>query len=175
MPRKRSNNEFDAAAAGTMTAQEIAAFLDEREMRFAREYLLDLNGTQAAIRAGYKPGTNNASAAVQASRLMRDERVRAYRSALIRESVEDLDVSRETMVLKLLEIYRRCMSAEPVLIWDSEKKEWIESGEWRFDAKGATRALEQLSRMMGYNAPVKLEHGGTLEEVLRRAGGGRTF
>ncbi len=175
MARKKDKRLFDAEAAQRMSAQEIAAFLDEREARFAREYLVDLNGTQAAIRAGYKPGQNNASAAVQASRLMRDERVRAYRGALIRESVEDLDVSRETIVLKLLEIYRRCMSAEPVLIWDSDKKTWVESGEWRFDAKGAARSLEQLSRLLGFDAPVKFDHGGTLEEVLRKYGGGREF
>ena len=39
--------------------------------RFVREYLVDRNGTQAAIRAGYSPKT----AAAQASRLLRDVKV----------------------------------------------------------------------------------------------------
>jgi phage terminase small subunit len=37
-----------------------------KQLRFVEEYLKDLNGTQAAIRAGYSART----AAVQASRLL---------------------------------------------------------------------------------------------------------
>ena len=173
MARKKKEG-FDAAAAAGMSSAELAKFLDEREKRFAEEYCKDMNGTQSAIRAGYKPGVNNASAAVQASRLLRDERVRAYRSALIRESVEDMDVSRESIVLKLLEIYRRCMAAEPVLTWDSESREWVNSGEWRFDARGAAKALEQLTKLLGLDAPTVITAGG-IEEVLAKIEGGRSY
>ena len=169
---RKNKSEFDSKAAEKMTSCEIKPFLEEREARFAEEFLHDFNGTQAAIRAGYKPGVNNASAAVQASRLLRDERVKAYRSALIRESVEDMNVSCDSVVLGLLEIYRRCMSAVPVLMWDGEKKEWVNSGEWRFDAKGASRALEQISKLLGFEAPVK--HKITVddfEELIRECGG----
>ncbi len=166
MPRKKTG--FDAEKAAGLSSRELAAYLDERERRFAAEYSKDLNGTAAAIRAGYKPGRENASAAVQACRLLRDPRIRAYRSALIRESVEDEELSTENVVLKLLEIYRRCMAAEPVLCWDTEKHDWVESGVWKFDAKGATRALEQLSRLLGLGAPEKVEiSGGALEAFLR--------
>lgn len=165
MARKKKQ-DFDAAAAERMTAAEIAAYMDERERRFAEEYLVDLNGTQAAIRAGYKAGRNNASAAVTASRLLRDERVQLYRSALIRESVEDMDISRDALVLKLLEIYRRCMAAEPVMQWDSGTKEWRESGVWNFDAKGAMKALEQLSKLLGFDAPMRIDAGGEGLEAL---------
>lgn len=172
---KKRKEDFDAAAAAAMPSAEIAKYLDERELRFAKEYLKDMNGTQAAIRAGYKPGTNNASAAVQASRLMRDERIRAYRSALIRESVEDMDVSRESVVLKLIEIYRRCMTAIPVQTWDADKKEWVNSGEWRFDARGAAKALEQLTRLLGLDAQGGAPAGGGIEAFLQQLGGGRSY
>ena len=159
---------FDAAAAEAMSSREIAAFLDERERRFAEEYNIDLNGTAAAIRAGYQPGRNNASAAVQASRLLRDARIRAYRVALIRERVEDQALTADNLVLKLLEIYRRCMAAEPVMEWDSEAHEWKESGVWRFDARGAARALEMLAKLLGLNEPARVElSGGALEAFLR--------
>ena len=39
---------------------------EERQNRFVQEYIIDLNGTQAAIRAGYSPKT----AREQASRLL---------------------------------------------------------------------------------------------------------
>lgn len=172
----KRKQDFDREAAGRMTSREIAAYMDEREKKFAAEYLVDMNGTQAAIRSGYKPGRNNASAAVAASRLLRDPRVRAYRAALIRESVEDMDVSREALVLKLLEIYRRCMEKEPVLEWDSAAGEWVESGVWKFDARGAARALEQLSKLMGFDAPTRHEiSGGSLEELICQAEGGRSW
>ena len=167
---RRAKRDFDAAAAATMTSAEIAAYMDEKTRRFAEEFNVDMNGTQAAIRAGYKPGANNASAAHRAMLLLRDPRVRAYRVALIRESVEDMTLTKDSLVLKLLEIYQRCMSAEPVMEWDSDAKEWKESGVWRFDAKGATKALELLSRITGNDAPVKLENGeGELIVQLRKA------
>lgn len=153
---KKIKQGFDEAAAVGMTSAEIAAYMDEKSRRFAEEFNVDMNGTQAAIRAGYKPGKNNASAAHRAMVLLRDPRVRAYRIALLRESVEDMTLTKDSLVLKLLEVYQRCMAAEPVMRYDTALKAWVESGYWQFDAKGATRALQQLSKMLGYDAPVKL-------------------
>lgn len=48
--------------------------LSEKQKRFCSEYLIDLNGTQAAIRAGYSPKT----AAEQASRLLSKVNVTNY-------------------------------------------------------------------------------------------------
>lgn len=151
---QKAKTDFDAAAAETMSSAEIAAFLDVKARKFAKEFNKDLNGTQAAIRAGYKPGKNNTSAAQRAARLLRDPRVRAYRVALIRENVEDMTLTPELLQLKLLEIYNRCMQAEPVMSF--EGGEWVETGEWKFDSKGATRAVELLSKMLGYDAPIKV-------------------
>ena len=173
---KKNKSEFNFKEAHRMSSADIRKYMDDRECRFAEEYLKDMNGTQAAIRAGYKAGKDNASASVQASRLMRDERVRAYRSALIRESVEDLDVTRETVVLQLMEIFRRCMSAVPVLEYDKDSKEWKESGVWQFNAKGAAKALEQLSKLLGFDAPTVHEISGNgLEDLLASIGGGRNY
>ena len=154
---KRSKENFIYEDAEKMSSTEIKEYMEEREIKFAIEYLVDGNATEAAIRAGYKPGRNNSSAAVQGSRLKRDERVRALRAALIREKAEDKDLSRENIVLKLLEIYGRCMQKEPVMVWDRTGKEWVESGEWTFDAKGAIRALEQIADLMGFEAPKKVD------------------
>lgn len=151
----RDKREFVERAG--MTSAEIAAYLSERERRFADEFNRCLNGTQAAIAVGYTAGKNNASAAVTACRLLRDPRVRAYRLAVVRESVEDMALSKDSVILKLLEIYQRCMAATPVLQYNSDTKSWEESGEWRFDAKGATRAIEQISKILGYDAPVRVE------------------
>lgn len=173
---KKNKADFDFEAAQKMSSSDIRKYMDDKECKFAEEYLKDMNATQAAIRAGYKAGKDNASASVQGSRLMRDERVRAYRSALIRESVEDLDVTRETVVLQLMEIFRRCMAAVPVLEYDKEAKEWVESGTWQFNVKGAVKALEQLSKLMGFEAPtVHKFEGESFEDFIKSLGGGRTY
>jgi phage terminase small subunit len=52
---------------------------DLREQLFAREYLLDLNGTRAAIAVGYSPKT----AAQAASRMLRKVKARALLAQLL--------------------------------------------------------------------------------------------
>jgi phage terminase small subunit len=69
MSSAQSLQELDAAGlAGTEEVQ-----LTERQRAFVAEYLIDLNGTQAAIRAGYAPN----SAGEQAVRLLADARIAA--------------------------------------------------------------------------------------------------
>lgn len=51
--------------------------MTEKQKRFAQEYLIDCNGTQAAIRAGYSP----ISAYSEASRLLRNDNVQNYLQA----------------------------------------------------------------------------------------------
>lgn len=48
--------------------------LTAKQKRFADEYLIDLNGTQACIRAGYSPKT----ASEQSSRLLTNVNVKEY-------------------------------------------------------------------------------------------------
>jgi hypothetical protein len=36
------------------------------------------------------------------------------------------------------------MQAEPVMEWDPIAKEMVRTGEWKFDASGATRCLEYM-------------------------------
>jgi phage terminase small subunit len=62
--------------------------LSPRRERFCREYVKDMNGNQAAIRAGYAPG----SAAVTASQLLTDHKVASRVSQLakrVEEKIED--------------------------------------------------------------------------------------
>jgi phage terminase small subunit len=63
--------------------------LTGRQRRFADEYLIDLNATQAYLRAGYEATEN--TAAVNGARLLRNARVQAYiteRQAALQERTE---------------------------------------------------------------------------------------
>ena len=123
-----------------------AGELNERQKRFVLEYLRNGgNGTEAAIAAGYSPR----SAAVQASRLLNDDKVAEYRRACARQIYKNLGLSPEKIGLDLYEIFKRCMAAEPHMTWNYETHQLEPDGTFVFDAKGATRALELLGKMEG--------------------------
>ena len=109
---------------------------------FCREYIIDYNGTQAAIRAGY----SERGACQTASRLLSDVKLLSRVRELQAEQVERLAVTADSVVLRLLEVYERCMQAKPVMQWDKEAKEYVETGEYVFDSKGALGALDLLGK-----------------------------
>ena len=132
-----------------MGLEELEKLLTRKERMFVEEYDRDGNGTQAAIRAGYAAGKKNASAAVQASKLLRSAKISAYRRARATELCRQLGISRETIRLNVMDIYRRCMTAKPVMKYDPDSREWVESGEYVFDSKGALKAMELLGKPLG--------------------------
>lgn len=69
----------------------------DRYKVFAREYLLDLNGTRAAIAAGYSPAT----ASAQASRLLRNGKVSAIIKTLQAKREAKLDYSADRILNEL--------------------------------------------------------------------------
>ena len=85
--------------------------LSPKRAIFVREYLIDLNGTQAAIRAGYSAK----SAEQQASRLLNNVKV----SAAVRESMDAriarVELSQDYVLKTILDTVERCRQATPVL------------------------------------------------------------
>ena len=74
--------------------------LNEKQKRFADEYLIDLNATQAAIRAGYSAR----SADVTGARLLANARVRAYIDARMAELSKRTGVNQERIIRELARI-----------------------------------------------------------------------
>lgn len=149
-----------------MSSAQIGKYLQEREKKFHMEYLRCLNGTEAAVRAGYSAGKKNASAATQAARLLRCSVGQAYRQALLQEAVEDATLSRESVCVHLTEIFRRCMKPVPVTVYNHETGEHKESGVWQFDTMGAIKALGMICTLMGFNSPKRIDVGGDGLEAL---------
>jgi len=160
----------------TLSAEELGKLCTKRQRDFVQELDLDGNGTKAALRAGYGNG-KEAAAAVAASRLLRNDKVSAYRRARALEKYTALGVDRETIAERLHGVFLRCMQAEPVMMWDSDAKAWVPSGEWKFDSKGALKALELIGQTIGmYETKVAASVGGqTVEEFLRAIEGGRKY
>lgn len=154
---------------GKKTAAELGRDLNPQYRKFVQEWMVDMNATRAAIAAGY----SEKSAAQTASRLMRRTEIRSYRDALMAEAFEDLGVTRHSIASRVWEIYERCMQKKPVMEWNSTTREWIESGEWQFDTKGALKALAMMLEMLP-EMEDEDEGGGSFEDTLD-GGGGREF
>ena len=133
--------------------KELEKTISTKERRFIEELEVDGCKADAALRAGYgktRDGkSNRRSAATQASRILAREDVVEYRALRAELIYEELGLSANTIMSETMKVYRRCMSKEPVLEWNYETKEWEESGEWRFDSKGALRSLELMGEHIG--------------------------
>lgn len=71
--------------------------LTDKQKRFCEEYMIDLNASQSAIRAGYSED----SAKEQGSRLLTNANIQEYISELKQSKSEELNIS-QNMVLKEL-------------------------------------------------------------------------
>jgi phage terminase small subunit len=74
--------------------------LTPKQSRFVEEYLVDLNGKQAAIRAGYSAKT----AEVQASRLLRIAKIQVALSAAMRAQSRNTEVTPDRVLAELAKI-----------------------------------------------------------------------
>lgn len=143
-----------------------------KQERFVQEYLIDLNATQAARRAGYSKKT----AEFQGSRLLRNVKVQVEISRLRAEQAEAASISAKWVLDNLIEVSERCMQKTPVMKFDREEKcmrqitDENREGVWQFDASGANRALELIGKHIGMfvdKHDVTVREG--LQELMRRA------
>ncbi|EOY8661306.1 terminase small subunit, partial [Escherichia coli] len=93
----------------------MAKLTDKQEL-FAREYLKDLNGTQAAIRAGYSEKTANE----QASRLLANVNVQKFVAELKSARVEQMGIDAAYVLRRLVEIDQ--MDVLDILLQNGELK-----------------------------------------------------
>ena len=127
--------------------------LNKRQELFCQEYIVDLNATQAAIRAGYSERT----ADVQASRLLANVKVSARVKELMKTRADKLNLDAYWVLKRLVEISDRSMQAEPVLEFDHATGEMVETGEYQFDSNGANKATELIGKHIGLFDP-KFKH-----------------
>lgn len=115
--------------------------LNEKQKQFCEEYIIDLNGTQSAIRAGYSEKTANRIASELLSKLD----IQKYICELKNKRSERVKYSQDELMRDILEVKNRCMQANPVL-----DKEGNETGIWKFDSNGANKALDMLAKHVGF-------------------------
>ena len=114
--------------------------LSNQRLLFTKEYIVDLNATQAAIRAGYSERT----AKSQGQRLLTNVDVAAEIQILFDKRAEKVELNSEWVLRNLEKVANRCMTAEPVMVKGDNGME--ESGEYKFDSAGANKSLELIGK-----------------------------
>jgi len=132
--------------------------LTDKQKEFVRQYLVDLNATQAAVRAGYSVKT----AYRQGADLLQKTSIREAIEKAQAKRARRVEVTQDYVLSNLVEVVERTMQRAPVT---DRKGEQVTDEEgravWTFDAKGANRALELLGKHLGIFADkVKAEVSG---------------
>ncbi len=120
--------------------------LTDKQKEFVRQYLVDLNATQAAIRAGYSVKT----AYRQGADLLQKTSIREAIEKAQAKRARRVEVTQDYVLSNLVEVVERTMQRAPVT---DRKGEQVTDEEgravWTFDAKNANRALELLGKHLG--------------------------
>lgn len=124
--------------------------LNPRQATFVREYLVDLNATQAAIRAGYSERTANE----QGARLLAHVSVSAAIKAGQDKRAERTDITADYVLRTIHETIERCRQVQPVLDRKGEQV-YVDTPEGKlvpafiFDAKNVLKGCELLGKHLG--------------------------
>jgi len=117
--------------------------LTPKQEAFCTEYMIDLNATQAAIRAGYSEDTARQIASQNLSKVNVADRIAELQAERSNRTLVDADY----VIKGLLEVHKRCLQAEPVMVRGEDGME--ESGEFKFEHSGANKSLELLGKHLG--------------------------
>ena len=119
--------------------------LNEKQKQFCNEYLIDFNGTQAAIRAGYSAKT---AKSIANENLTKPD-IQAYLSELIENRNERTKITQDEVIRDIIEVKNRCMQKAPVIFMGNRVQDENGNNLWKFDAQGANKALDMLAKHTG--------------------------
>jgi len=146
--------------------------LSDQHIIFCNEYLIDLNGTQAYIRAGYSPN----GACQSASALLTNPNIRAYIQNKMDERSKNTMVDANFVIENLKDVANRCRQAAPVMKFNfaTQMMEQVcdenGNGVWEFDGQSANKALELLGKHLGVFEKDNRQKGGeTPNEAIMNA------
>jgi len=135
--------------------------LTDKQRRFVDEYLVDLNATQAAIRAGYSQKT---ARQIGDENLSKPDIAKAVQEAQVTRA-KRTEVTQDEVINDLRELRDICMGRKPIRITEVIKNaqagtaESVEVDVNAFEPTAANKALELLGKHIGMFKE-KFEHSG---------------
>ncbi len=136
--------------------------LSPMQARFVEEYLIDLNATHAAIRAGYA----DKNATQQGYALLQKPVVQEAVTEAIQARSERTKADQDWIVKRLVENVERAMTVEPVMVGG------VETGEYVYQGNVANKALELLGRHVGmFDDKLRLRVDDGLLALMKRIDG----
>ena len=119
--------------------------LNAKQLRFVEEFMLDLNATRAAVRAGYSEKTAHSCG----PRLLGHAGVASAIAAAKKARAEATKIDSHWVLQQAVELHRRCMQEVKPALHPKTRKQMKDSGGnliYNFNAAAATRALELVGK-----------------------------
>lgn len=164
--------------------------MTKKQKRFVEEYLIDLNATQAAIRAGYKAGNTQraseigsellqktpVSEAIQQAMAERSKRTGINQDRVLRELAKIAFVNAiEVIDPETATVKTDASSDDTAAIQSVKVKTFGEDGlEREIKMADKLKALELLGKHLGMyqnNVNVNIESSEKLDDIMRQLGG----
>jgi len=139
----------------------IVARMTEKQQRFCDEYLIDLNGTQAAIRAGYSKKT----AAVIATENLRKPNIQEYIEKRMAEKEESLIAKQNEVMKYLTSVMRRELKESIVVTLQNKTEKWVKDED---TGKLKKQTITEESPAV-VEIPAKLSDANKAAELLGKA------
>lgn len=111
--------------------------LTPKQALFVQEYLVDLNATQAAIRAGYSPKT---AKSIGDENLTKPDVAAAVSAAMTKRSAR-VEITQDYVLSTIQSTVERCRQGEPV-----RDNEGNPTGEWKFDSQAVLKGCDLLGK-----------------------------
>ena len=117
--------------------------LTAKQEMFCQEYLVDLNGAAAAVRAGYSEKTAKEISSENLTKPNIAERIAALKA----ERCAETKIDALWVLNQAVKVHNRCMQAEEVT-----DREGSPTGEFKFEHSGANKALEIIGKHVDIQA-----------------------
>lgn len=117
----------------------MMANLTAKQSLFVKEYLVDLNATQAAIRAGYSEKTAGVIGLENLGKPLISDAIKSN----LDERAKKVDITAEYVLQTIKNTIERCAQAEPVLDRDGAP-----TGEYKFDSQAVLKGSELLGKYL---------------------------
>lgn len=165
--KKKTGKKKPRAKAG-----QVNKTLTAKQQRFVAEYLIDLNATQAAIRAGYSEKT---AYSIGDENLKKPEIAKAIQEAIQNRS-ERTQVDQDYVLTTIVDTIERCKQARPVLD-RSGNQVFVETPEgdlapaYVFNPIAIFKGTDQLAKHLGFYEADNKQKTDPLTQILERISG----